>query len=286
MISDQNPKIQMLPVADIDLDAENRLRPVSEAGVESMIASIEELGIIKDAIHVRKKRRATGETLVLMAGGHRLEAAKRLGWDAIPARVWADITNDDARFMEIDDNLAGKALDPLDQAEFLAERKRVYEKAHPEAKHGGARKGQAFQNQAANLAICSFVKSTAESTGLSERNIQRRVMVGQKLSKADIKALREAPVRIKASELEALAKINEPIVRADVVGKLASGETKSVFDALAVLQPKPEGVKTTAPNPVIKAWNRASAAEKRQFAEEFAKDLQALLGGKPLIEAV
>jgi ParB family chromosome partitioning protein len=136
MLIDQNPKIQKLPISDIDIDAENRLRPASEAGVESLIASIEELGIIKNPIHVRRKRRADGTTLVLIDGGHRLEAAKRLGWTDIPARVWSDISDADARFMEIDGNLAGKALDPIDQAEFLAERKRVYEKQHPETAKG------------------------------------------------------------------------------------------------------------------------------------------------------
>ncbi len=114
------PKIQRIPVADIEVDAEHRLRPVSDAGVQSLMASIEELGVIKDAIHVRKKRRATGESLVLMAGGHRLEAAKRLGWETIPARIWADATDDFARLMEIDDNLSGSDLSNLELSVFLA----------------------------------------------------------------------------------------------------------------------------------------------------------------------
>lgn len=51
-----------------------RLRPVSESGVESLIASISETGVMKDAIHVRKKKDGS---LHLIAGGHRLEAARR-----------------------------------------------------------------------------------------------------------------------------------------------------------------------------------------------------------------
>ncbi|UWQ03309.1 ParB N-terminal domain-containing protein [Aliiroseovarius crassostreae] len=280
----------MLPIADIIVDADNRLRPFSEAGVESLIASIEEIGVMKDPIHVRRQGRGEGVRLTLMAGGHRLEAAKRLGWTEIPARVWADITDNDAKFIEIDDNLAGKALDPLDQAEFLAERKRVYEKAHPETKRGGDRKSRAYENQTANLAVSSFVKATAEATGLSERNIYRRVSVGEKLSKADINALRAAETPIKATDLEALAKIEEPIMRADVVGRLAAGKVKSVAEAMDILQPKAAApVKDPteeAFKSLSKAWMRAPMAVKRRFVEDLRGDLTAILSDQTELKEV
>ncbi|MFV0492604.1 MAG: hypothetical protein ACK5M4_12375 [Pseudorhodobacter sp.] len=34
------PKIQRLPISDIEVDAENRLRPVSEAGVQSLVGRL------------------------------------------------------------------------------------------------------------------------------------------------------------------------------------------------------------------------------------------------------
>ena len=86
-----------------EIDARQRLRPVSEAGVQSLIASVTETGVMKDAIHVRKKKDGR---LVLIAGAHRLEMARQLGWDEIEAKVWTDVTDDWARLMEIDDNLA------------------------------------------------------------------------------------------------------------------------------------------------------------------------------------
>lgn len=130
----KSPTLQMtglVPVAEIqDL---NRLRPVSEAGVEALKASIAETGVMKDAIHVRRKK---GGVLVLIAGAHRLEAARQLGWTEIEAKVWVDVTDDWSRLMEIDDNLAGAEMGPLDTAVFLAERKAVYERLHPETKRG------------------------------------------------------------------------------------------------------------------------------------------------------
>lgn len=122
-------------VAVSDVDDSRRLRPVSEAGVESLIASVNELGVMKDPIHVRQIK---GGGLVLVAGGHRLEAARRMGWEEVEAKVWTNVTDDWSRLMEIDDNLAGAEMNALDTAIFLAERKRVYEKLHPETKGGVA----------------------------------------------------------------------------------------------------------------------------------------------------
>ena len=46
-------------VAVADVDASKRLRPVSSAGVESLMASIAEVGVMKDAIHVRQRKDGT-----------------------------------------------------------------------------------------------------------------------------------------------------------------------------------------------------------------------------------
>ncbi|HPT48548.1 MAG TPA: hypothetical protein PLM07_21900, partial [Candidatus Rifleibacterium sp.] len=54
--------------------------------------------------------------------------------EEIAAHIWTDVTDDWARLMEVDDNLAGAEMNALDTAVFLAERKKVYEKLHPETK--------------------------------------------------------------------------------------------------------------------------------------------------------
>ena len=107
------------PVPVADIHAEKRLRPVSETALVSLMASIGELGVMKDEVHLRQVG-GKNSRLVLIAGGHRLEAAKRLDWKAIPAKVWK-CSADWARLMEIDDNLANAELDALELAIFLAE---------------------------------------------------------------------------------------------------------------------------------------------------------------------
>lgn len=95
----------------------DRLRAVSAAGVEAILSSIGETGIMKNAVHLRRLRptaKADG-TLVLIAGAHRLEAAKRPGWVQIEAIVWRDVNDDWGKLVEIDSNLAGAEMTALDQ---------------------------------------------------------------------------------------------------------------------------------------------------------------------------
>ncbi len=273
---DQNPKIQMLPIASIDEDAESRLRPVSEAGVESLIASIKELGVIKDAIHVRRRGRGEEATLTLMAGGHRLEAARRLGWQAIPARVWADVTDDFARLMEIDDNLSGADLSNLELSVFLAERKRVYERLHPETKAGVA---GAHAKHGSATEIISFAESVAEKRELSARHIRNFVRIGSTLSPREVAALATIENPPKLKDLMALAKIVEPQDRKYIVGQVASGHVATIGEAIAKTKPAPrEHDKVDeAYLAMFKLWGRAPKAAKRRFVDDVQREIAAIL---------
>lgn len=61
---------------------------------------------------------SSGNGLKLVVGGHRLHGADILGWDEIPA-ILIEATDDEARQIEIDENLARKELTALERAEFL-----------------------------------------------------------------------------------------------------------------------------------------------------------------------
>lgn len=220
--------MQIDKVAVAEVIVRDRLRPVSEAGVESLIASITEIGVMKDAIHVRKKK--DGQ-LYLMAGGHRLEAASRLNWVHVPAQVWTDVTDDWARMVEIDDNLAGAEMNALDSAVFLATRKEVYERLHPEtrAATGAALVSKRWSPDTSD--IVSFVSATAEKFGLSKRQVERIVAAGTALSPRDVAHLRQAPRPVSLKDLTEIAKIGDPVERGDVVLRLSVGNAKSAADA-------------------------------------------------------
>lgn len=73
----------------------------------------------------------------LIAGAHRLEAAKLAGLTTIPATTNL-ISKTIVRLMEIDENLCRHELSALDRAVFLSERKKLYEEMYPLAGVAGA----------------------------------------------------------------------------------------------------------------------------------------------------
>jgi ParB family transcriptional regulator, chromosome partitioning protein len=265
-----------------EIAVRDRLRPISEAAVESLVASITELGVMKDAIHIRKRKDGK---LVLIAGGHRLEAAKRLGWTDIPAKVWTDVTDDWARLMEVDDNIAGAELNPLDTAVFLAERKAIFERLHPEAKRGGDRKSFDFQNQSDTMSLRSFTIATAEKFAMSERHVKRLVAAGRSIG-ADAIRLRGAKQQVTLKDLTEISKIGETSERHAVIEALVEGSAKSAGEARRVFKAREAGVEPVFKDPVEEAfkamsalWARAPKAAKRRFAEEHADELANLVEG-------
>ena len=266
------PILQKVTLADVKRD--QRLRPVTEAGVQSLLASVAEIGRIKDPVHVRK----TKAGLVLLAGGHRMAAYDVLGTTEADAWVWSGITNDQAQMIEIDDNLAGAEMGALDTAVFLAARKRVYEKMHPETRRGVA--GALARHSATDtMSVASFVASTAEKFGLSERHVRRLVEAGEKLG-VDSARLRNIPRPITLKDLIEIAKVGEPVERDAIVDALRAGTAKSAAEARRAFKARAAGVEVAVKDPVEAAfkdlsirWARASMAAKRRFVAEHFEEL-------------
>lgn len=253
------------PVA---IDTSNRKRPSSEAAVQSIIASYTSLGIIQHPIAVRRVKHQGGK-LRLIAGLHRLEACARLGI-MVPAKTW-DCTDDWAEMLELDDNLAGAELSALDTAIFLADRKRLYEKLHPETKRGVAG-GLARQDLASDM--MSFADVTAEKFGLSKRHVQRMVAAGTSLNGEAIRLLRDAPKAVSLTDLQSLAKIGDDSERVEVCSSLSRGDAKSIADAMRAFAVA-KGHAAPVQDPVEQAfkdlskrWLAAPKAAKERFIEE------------------
>ncbi|MEH7830352.1 ParB/RepB/Spo0J family partition protein [Gemmobacter denitrificans] len=268
--------MQQTRVKVAEIDCRRRLRPISEAGVDSLIASIRETGVMKDAIHLRKKKDGS---LVLIAGGHRLEAARRLGWEEIEAKIWTDVTDDWAAIMEIDDNLAGAEMNPLDTAVFLATRKQVYERLHPETKRGLA--GAVARWDATEPSSVAFVKATADKFGMSERQVFKIVAAGSRLGPDEVAQLRAAPRQVTLKDLTEIAKIGAPTERYDVVRQLAEGSARSAAEAWRAVK---RGDEAPIKDPVDDAfktmlaqWLRAPMAARRRLVDELADQLRPML---------
>lgn len=110
-----------LPLADI-YPNRDAMRAVNKASVETLAASMGRLGL-RSPITVRPVPRvvngASGFGYEIVAGRHRFEAARKLGWEEIEASVIEDPTT--ARLWEIAENLHRSDLTPVERAEHIEE---------------------------------------------------------------------------------------------------------------------------------------------------------------------
>ncbi len=253
--------LQTLKVSDIDFG--DRLRQVDESHAQLLAENIREVGLLRQPIEVRKLRKG----YVLVAGGHRLRALQLLERDQIEAFVF-DMTGDEARLAEIDENLVRHDLNPLDRAVFLWQRKEVYERLHPETKHGaqGGRGGK--RNEQLTL---SFSNDVAERCNISAATVKRATFIASRLA-ADVRAaLPGTPIARKQSELMALAKLPAATQRAVMALLLASPPKAKTVEAARRLATGVKDIATPSAEKalakLLRAWDEAPAAARRSFIE-------------------
>ena len=252
-------------VAVDEIDISDRLRPVTGAGVAQLIASVEQLGHFTDPIQVRRVAHRDN-ALVLMAGAHRVEAAKAMGHETIRAQIW-DCNDNQARLFEIDDNLASRELTALERAVFMAERKKVYLALYPETAAGGDHGNQHTGGRQTELS--SFCQVTAETLNISDRQVRKYVSIGEQLSADEAKVLMTSPIGTNLKELDRLVRAR-PDDRAKLFDAIKGSSPPSLREAKArtgLLPPTPpdEEKKMGA---MDSAWIRLSAKLKKRWLLE------------------
>ncbi len=232
-MSDQKIKISLI---DVPTD---RLRDVDPDWAACLAGMFTETGH-KTPIDVE----ADGTRFKLVAGAHRLAAAKILKWKEIDARVLEPQGEHGAhemRLHEILENLGRKDFNALERCEALFELKRVYEALHPQTKNGGDRKSQATKNKKENqMAIFAFCFSAAETTGLSDRSVRLSVQIFEGLSQETRERLKGTAFATKQSDLKTLAELDHQD-QAKVLD-LVLGEypkAASIADARLLMSGKP-----------------------------------------------
>ena len=155
----------------------DRVRQADRKQVEALAESIREVGLL-NPIAVAPD----GEGYALIAGMHRLEAARLLGWTEIPATVLA-LDQHRRIIAECDENLCAPSLTPAERAEFTRRRKAAYEALHPETRADAPKGNQYASRQVGDKQPAPrFTADTAAATGQSERAVQRDAERGEKVS--------------------------------------------------------------------------------------------------------
>lgn len=160
---------------------EDRARGLDPDWAKALAGMFEDHGH-KTAIEVRLADDEKG--YVLVAGLHRLEAAKICGWDAINATlIEAQTDNAAAEFKlhEVIENIGRQELTILDRAHHLYAFDRAMKKLHPQLKKGGNSSVAASDEDRSE--IFALRSDIAEKAGLSQRSIQMAVKLWNDLSK-------------------------------------------------------------------------------------------------------
>ncbi len=194
-------------------------REAKPDGVKELAKSISEIGLL-NPITI-----AADHTLI--AGRHRLEAAKLLGWTEIECTV-CDVSGLLAELAEIDENIVRTNLPPIEFGDLLLRRKKIYEELHPETKHGGDRKSEEIKIAKCKLDLAkSFVKDTAEKLGVNPSTVNRELQTAKNLTPEAKEIIRQSGTDITKTDALKLSRL-APDQQEQAATQLASGKIHSM----------------------------------------------------------
>jgi len=228
----------------------DRLRPVDLAAVDMLAVSIGE-GELNTPITVRPLR-VDGDDMVygLVTGAHRYAALEKLGRVEIDCTI-RDLTDDQARMVEIDENLIRRGLTPLERAVFLDQRLMLWMRLHPERSTGNGakiaqftevapRRGRPAKSEKLSQFLgeapptMGFAEEAGDDLGISRRTVYNALTIARGLS-PDTRA-KVSGTKIARNEglLRQLAGVADKGEQLRVAEVLASEKAKSFPDALVI----------------------------------------------------
>ena len=243
-----------IPISEIKVNPGRR--KAAPADVRELADSIAEIGLLNPV--------TVSQSRTLIAGRHRLEAAKLLGWTEIECVV-SDLEGLRAELAEIDENFVRSDLTPLEFGELLLRRKEIYEALHPESvqtNQGGPFRGNQHQEVSDKMTQTtkSFAQDTAKKLGVGRRTVERQVQIAKNLTSETKDILRGADMPVTRKQALALSRL-APGPQAEAAALLAAGEIQSVEEYAPPARAGP------VPQPGLALTPDALSAEASQFAQ-------------------
>ena len=207
----------LVPISEIKVNAGRR--EVDPEGVQELVDSISKVGLL-NPITIDQEH-------TLIAGLHRLEAAKLLGWTEIECNV-SSLEGLLAELAEVDENVVRKGLSAVEYSDLLLRRKEIYEALHPETKNGGDQKSEKIRtSKCRSDSMKSFVQDTAEKLGVGRRTVERQIQTAKNLTTEAKDIIRDTGTKITKKDALKLSRL-EPEQQRDAASQLAAGEIKSM----------------------------------------------------------
>jgi len=194
-----------------EIEIGSRKRKLNEDKVKELAESLNLLGQL-EPITITKDN-------VLLAGWHRLEAAKLLGWDEIKAEVFEG-NEIECELAEIDENLMRNDLTILEQGEHLARRQELI----------GRNVGRYAKSNGSTVLPLKTTAEIAKDIGLSETSAQRRMQAARNIVPEVKEAIRNTEIANSTTQLLQLARLS-PAEQIEVARNITDG-VSSIADAV------------------------------------------------------
>jgi ParB family chromosome partitioning protein len=174
-----------------------RLGEVNMDKVREIAASVRRSGLLYPIVLWRTKR-----GLILVAGRHRLEAFRMLGETSIPAKIILCSTEEDARLIEIDDNICRNDLAALEIAIQLRIREDILLKKGMRMRGGGNYERRKYENRLTSADL-------AKAAGISTRLFLAYLQVAKGIPAELSKAILGTPLANHMSSLTEIARLTD-----------------------------------------------------------------------------
>ena len=188
-------------------------------GIRELADSISQVGLL-NPITIDQEH-------ILIAGLHRLEAARLLGWTEIECTV-SSLEGLLAALAEVDENVVRKGLSAVEYGSLLLRRKEIYEALHPKTRNGGDRRSEKIRaSKCRSDPEKSFAQDTADKLGVSKRTVERQVQAAKNLTPEAKDIIRETGTKITKKDALKLSRL-APEQQKDAASQLAVGEIHSM----------------------------------------------------------
>ncbi len=194
-------------------------REVDPEAVQTLADSISKVGLLNPI--------TVDQEYTLIAGLHRLEAAKLLGWTEIECTV-SSLEGLLAELAEVDENVVRKGLSAVEYSDLLLRRKEIYEMLHPETKNGGDRKSEKIRIAKCNSDSAKpFIQDTAEKLGVHPSTVARQIQTAKNLTTEAKDIIRDTGTKITKKDALKLSRL-EPEQQKEAASQLAAGDIHSM----------------------------------------------------------
>ncbi len=225
-----------------DIKVVGRKRELNEEKIRDLANSFKLLGQLQPIV--------INQDYTLLAGLHRLEAAKLLGWETIKAEVISGSQLED-ELIEIDENLIRNDLTVLEQAELLQRRNEILKEMGLRRSHGR------YPTNSLSDRGLKTTEDIAKEVGLANSTLLRRIQIAQNLVPEVKEKIRNTPIADSTTQLLELAKL-KPEEQIEVAKHLEN--KKTVAEAIQEhrrekIKQQLEEISAKPVNPVTKKYD-------------------------------